>query len=123
MTAPNETDYQRRCADLLRRIEAEQPEFLRAADEVDTTLRDWMLSLSPLERLEAMKSMGALRELGEDARRWRATCSRAISDSTEVLLNREAVSGKTIQICRQRGYNTWRAISTRPIHHGSVPIA
>jgi len=69
MTAPNETEYQRRCADLLRRIEAEQPELLRAADEVDTSLRDWMLSLSPLERLEAMKSMGALRELGQDARR------------------------------------------------------
>ncbi len=71
MRHPRSSDYEQRCADLLRSIAIEQPELLRAADEVDGTLSDWMLTLTPLERLDVVRNMGAFRELGANATRRR----------------------------------------------------
>ena len=42
-----------RLAKIEKELAERSPELLAAADEVDTTLIDWALSLTPLDRLRA----------------------------------------------------------------------
>jgi hypothetical protein len=56
-------------ADFVARLLAGSPSLARAVAEVDQTLLDHCLSLTPDERLQQLRRMGKLWEVGLDAAR------------------------------------------------------
>lgn len=55
------------CENAYARAVAADPMLEKAVSELDSTLVEWMLSLSPMERLEAVTRSAALWEIGVDA--------------------------------------------------------
>jgi hypothetical protein len=65
---PSTAPTRAQIAELRRRLAQEDPLLLEAADEVDRELLRWMLSLTPLQRLDvASKASGALARFHHDA--------------------------------------------------------
>jgi hypothetical protein len=65
---PDISDDDRRiCEEAYARALATDPTLEKAVAELDSTLVEWMLSLTPIERLEAVTRSAALWEMGVDA--------------------------------------------------------